>query len=148
MTQPGPTLTIWAFHGPRDARRALDRLRNASATLEDAAIISWPPHRPEPETCEFYRVGSSAGRRRIWPELFGAVFDDEEDPSSLFSGLGVDAHAVRRLRRRLRPDTSILLVVSRRGIDEDFHDLEAIRFVTMRHRRSRTQPREAVASRP
>jgi uncharacterized membrane protein len=147
MAQPEPTLTIWVFQAARDARRALERLRKNSPMVDDAAIIAWPSHRPEPETCEFYRVASGAGRRRIWPELFAAVFDHEDELGSLFSELGVDTRVVGRLRRRLRPGTSILLVVSGQRIDEDFRDLEATRFVTMRHRRRRTQPREALASR-
>ena len=83
---------------------------------------------------------------RIWPELFGAVFDDAEGLSPLFSELGADDRTVRRLRRRLRPSTSILLVVSKGRIEEDFRDLEATRFVTTHHRRRQTPPRTAVAS--
>jgi uncharacterized membrane protein len=116
-------LTVWTFTSAEGARRALDGLRRlqrtGEITIQDAAVVEWPPHRWEPETREFYHVDADGQRSCVWRGLFRALFGVDETISRWFRDLGVDDWLLAEVRERIRPETSVLFVVTTGGFIRD-----------------------------
>jgi uncharacterized membrane protein len=118
-------LTVWTFPAAESARRELDLLRGPqrarAITIDEAAVIEWPPGRSEPETREFYRAEAGGDRRRIWRTMLHAVFDVAEAPTPLFRDLGVNDRFLGEVREHVQPGTSMLFVLTTDGF---YRDLE------------------------
>ncbi len=111
-----PQFTVWGFPSAEAARGALELLRdlepNRMMTIEGAALASWTAGKPEPETCEFYRIDPSTETKRVWRDFFRAVFYDDEEPSEFFASLGVDGPMISEVRNQLAPGRSSLFILT------------------------------------
>jgi uncharacterized membrane protein len=123
------TLSVWCFPAPDGAERAVvdvERLVGAGyATVDDAALATWPDGRRTPATRE---LGAITGPGRMWGGFWGMVLGlifltPLAGPAfgaaagAVAGGLGdfgVADDFVLRVRDRVRPGTSALFVLSPR----------------------------------
>ncbi|HLU42178.1 MAG TPA: DUF1269 domain-containing protein [Microthrixaceae bacterium] len=121
------TLTVWKFHTPDGAERAehtLVRLaKEGLITLDDAAVVSWPPGKKGPKTRQLRSMeGEGALGGAFWGLLFGLIFFVPilgmavGAAAGAFGGaladVGIDDDFIESLRSRIEPGTSALFVMS------------------------------------
>jgi uncharacterized membrane protein len=124
------TLTVWRFAAPEAAEQSLPALKLAigagRASINDAALVSWPPSRRTPATRE---LGSLTGPGQMWGGFWGMVLGlifltPLAGPSfgaaaGAFAGsladFGVADDFVIRVRDSVTPGTSALFVLSARA---------------------------------
>ena len=131
-------LSAWTFGTEDGASFALALLRDLVAgdgvRVHDAATLSWEADAPVPRICEapaFASAGSPGAE--FWGLLFGltyavplieaAVGRIGEEPAAGLGRIGVDQTFTHKLRDRLVPGSSALLVLS------DESSLERLRVV-------------------
>jgi uncharacterized membrane protein len=73
------SLTVWKFDTPDGADQALVKLQDLSKqqliTIEDAAIVNWPPGKKKPKTHQATSLtGAGALSGAFWGMLFGLLF--------------------------------------------------------------------------
>jgi uncharacterized membrane protein len=121
------TLVVWRFEDPDGASAALPRLRRLvaadEATVDDAALVTWPPGHSKPSTAT---LGSLDGRGRLWGGSWGVllalIFLAPIAGPTLgaaagavaggLSDFGIADDFVKRVREDVGPGTSALLVVT------------------------------------
>ena len=73
------SLTVWKFDTPDGANQALNKLQGLAKqqliTIDDAAIVSWPPGKNKPKTHQATSLtGMGALSGAFWGMLFGLLF--------------------------------------------------------------------------
>jgi uncharacterized membrane protein len=130
VTRGGPdTLAVWRFDTPELAELALPRLRRLAESgvidVEDAALVSWPPHHRKPHTHE---LGALSGPAHLWHGFWGVLLaliflTPIAGPSfgaaagavaGTLADFGVDDDFVKRVRDTVTPGTSAVFVVGDR----------------------------------
>jgi len=129
------TLTVWRFPAPEAAEQALAPLRGiviaGHATIDDCALVAWPPARRTPATRE---LGSLTGPGQMWGGFWGMLLaliflTPIAGPSfgaaaGAFAGsladFGVADDFVKRVRDSVTPGTSALFVLSGRACADAF----------------------------
>jgi uncharacterized membrane protein len=124
------TLTVWGFPAPEDADLALGDVRGlvsqGQVSIDDAALISWPPGRRTPATRE---LGSITGPGEMWGGfwgmLLGLVFLTPLAGPAFGAAAGAVAGSledfgvaddfVKRIRDSVTPGTSAIFALSSRG---------------------------------
>src|SRR3954452_3564692 len=158
------TLTVWRGPAPEAADPALVPPRSiivaGSATIDDCALVSWPPNRRTPATRE---LGSLTGPGQMWGGFWGLLLGlifltPIAGPSfgaaaGAFAGsladFGVADDFVKRVRDNVTPGTSAIFVLSARSsADGVAAGLEGVAVEVLRSELSREQEehlREALS---
>ncbi len=121
------TLVVWRFEGPDGAGAALPRLGRlvaaGEATVDDAALITWPPGHRKPSTAT---LGSLSGPGRLWGGSWGVLLAliflapiagptlgaAAGAVAGSLSDFGIADDFVQRVREDVGPGTSALFVVA------------------------------------
>lgn len=117
------TFTVWRFSTPEAATAALDRLAEASAHVDDAALVTWPMNRRKPSTIT---LGGLDEPGRLWGGFWGLVLGlifltplagptfgaAAGAVAGSLSDFGVQDDFIRDVRAAVTPGTSALLAVS------------------------------------
>ena len=124
------TLTVWGFPAPDGADAALSDIRGlvveGRASVDDAALISWPVGRRTPATRE---LGSVTGPGHMWGGFWGMVLSlvfltPLAGPTfgaaagalaGSLEDFGVADDFVKRIRDNVTPGTSAIFALSERG---------------------------------
>ena len=121
------TLTAWKFsspYGADDALATLEKLQSEQLIqVQDAAVVSWEPHRKKPKTRELHsmkKAGALGGG--FWGLLFGLIFFVPilglaigAATGALFGSLadvGISDDFIDRVRQQVIPGTSALFLLS------------------------------------
>ncbi len=122
-----PSLTVWLYPTAFGAGTGELHLRalaeHDAIQVHDAATIMWMPHDPAPRIRPVEHLGAkAAGRGALWGALVGLVILNPVAGAAVGAGAGAAAHRLRRtgldpdfvekMRDRLAPGTSALLVLS------------------------------------
>src|SRR4051794_13140753 len=126
-------LVVWRFDDPGGAAAALPRLERlvaaGEATIDDAALVTWPPGRRKPSTAT---LGSLTGPGRLWGGSWGVLLaliflTPIAGPTfgaaagaiaGSLSDFGIADDFVSRVRADVRPGCSALFVVTTRASAE------------------------------
>jgi uncharacterized membrane protein len=121
------TLVVWRFDGPDGAAAALPRLerlvRAGEATVDDAALVTWPPGHRKPSTMT---LGGLSGPGRLWGGSWGVLLAliflvpiagptfgaAAGAVAGSLADFGIADDFVKRVRDDVGPGTSALFVVS------------------------------------
>lgn len=118
------TISVWHFpdpHGAADGLRILERQQTRHRlTIDDCAVLEWPAGERRPVAFQAGPVdGAAALSGAFWGLLFGSQFlaplaglDGPAWPPDGLGALGLPETLLRELRRRTRPGTSVLFVLS------------------------------------
>jgi uncharacterized membrane protein len=137
------TLSVWCFPDPDAAERLVCRLDgavgNGPVTIDDSALVSWPPGRRTPAPRE---LGSITGPGKLWggfwgmllgliflTPLAGPTFGAAAGAvAGSLSEFGVSDDFVMRVREEVTPGTSAIFTLSTRtsarGIAESFEGFD------------------------
>jgi uncharacterized membrane protein len=122
-----PSLTVWLYPTAFGAGTGELHLRalaeHDAIRVHDAATIMWMPHDPEPRIRPVeHLAGKAAGRGAMWGALVGLVLLNPVAGAAVGAGAGAAAQRLRRtgldpefvekMRERVSPGTSALLVLS------------------------------------
>lgn len=132
-----PTLSVWVYDSARGAAAGQTRLTRLSqrgaVAVVDAVTVTWVggAHRPRIGFPHAGPLGGLTGLdRRPLGVLLGRLLfpqaDDADGPAALAQVLGptgVDEQFLRQVRDALVPDTSALLVLSRRAALDDVREV-------------------------
>ena len=118
---------VWRFADPDGAAGALPRLQRlvaaGEATVDDAALVTWPPGHRKPSTAT---LGSLSGPGRLWGGSWGVLraliflvpiagptFGAAAGAvAGTLSDFGIADDFVKRVREDVGPGSSALLVVT------------------------------------
>src|SRR4051812_26770163 len=121
------TLVVWRFADPDGAAATLPRLHRlvsaGEATVDDAALVSWPPGHRKPSTTT---LGSLTGPGRLWGGSWGVLLAlifivpiagptfgaAAGAVAGTLSDFGIADDFVKHVREEVGPGTSALLVVT------------------------------------
>jgi len=121
------TLMVWRFDHPDGADAALPRLQRlvaaGDATVDDAALVTWPPGHRKPSTAT---LGSLSGPGRLWGGSWGVLLAliflvpiagptfgaAAGAVAGSLSDFGIADDFVKRIRDEVGPGTSALFVVT------------------------------------
>ena len=121
------TLSVLKFDTPDAAQQVLDELQNMQRqqllTLEDAAIVSWPPGAKKPKTKQTSNLaGAGALGGAFWGMLFGLLFfipflglaigAGMGALMGAFSDYGIDDSFINQVRDQVTPGTSALFLMT------------------------------------
>jgi uncharacterized membrane protein len=115
------TLSTWTFDTPQGAERAVRRLARLPAdrpvTVQDAAVVSWPPGRRKPVAWSAGDlVGTAALSGAFWGLLFGILFllplAGPVDATKVLGSVGLPEEFLRRVRAGVAPGTSALFLLT------------------------------------
>jgi uncharacterized membrane protein/uncharacterized BrkB/YihY/UPF0761 family membrane protein len=124
---PAATLTVWKFATPGGAdaaeRTLLDLQRQGLVTVHDAATVSWPEGRRQPQTLQLQSLGeASALSGAFWGLLFGVLFfvpllgvavgTAAGALVGSLSDVGIDDDFIRSVRAEVTPGSSALFLLS------------------------------------
>ena len=124
------TLTVWRFEAPDGAEAGVTSLRalanDGSATIDDAALVSWPVGRRTPVTRELGSITGPGGLwHGFWGMLLGLIFLTPLAGPAFGAAAGAVAGSlgdfgvaddfVKRVRDSVTPGTSALFVLSGRA---------------------------------
>lgn len=131
------TLTVWRFDTADGADTASTRLQELTheqaVVVHDAAIVSWPPGEKKPRTQQLHGLtGAGAMGGSFWGLLFGLIFFVPllgaaiGAPSGALAGslrdVGIDDSFINRVRDRVTPGTSALVLVSSDAVVDKVKD--------------------------
>jgi uncharacterized membrane protein len=112
-------LGVWIFPEPGQAEAALrvvERLQvQRKVSVDDAAVVEWEPGRARPSA---YQVGTAAGTAALsgayWGLLVGMtlLLPLAGETGAGLPGLGLPEAVLARLRSRIVPGTSALLLLT------------------------------------
>jgi uncharacterized membrane protein len=120
------TLTVWRFEEPQAAEAALARVtelaRAGAVSVEDAALVSWPPGHRKPWTRE---LGALTGPGMLWGGFWGILLaliflTPIAGPTfgaaagavaGSLADFGIQDDFVMRVRDEVTPGTSALFLV-------------------------------------
>lgn len=120
------TLTVWRFEDPQAAEDGLARvmdLAGANAvSVEDAALITWPPGHRKPSTRE---LGALTGPGMLWGGFWGILLaliflTPIAGPTfgaaagavaGSLADFGIEDDFIKRVREEVTPGTSALFLV-------------------------------------
>jgi uncharacterized membrane protein len=139
-------LTVWRFEGTRSAEEALPLLERLAAggdiTVDDAALVSWPPARRKPSTRD---LGSLGGPGALWGGTWGMLLGliflvPIAGPTfgaaagaiaGSLSDFGIDDDFIKRVRDTVTPGTSALFIftsdVVSDGLVDEMGGVEVVR---------------------
>jgi uncharacterized membrane protein len=121
------TLMVWRFDHPDGAGAALPRLQRlvaaGDATVDDAALVTWPPGHRKPSTAT---LGGLSGPGRLWGGSWGVLLAliflvpiagptfgaAAGAVAGSLSDFGIADDFVKRIRDEVGPGTSALFVVT------------------------------------
>jgi uncharacterized membrane protein len=121
------TLVVWRFAEPEGAAAALPQLERlvtaGEATVDDAALVSWPPGQRKPSTAT---LGSLRGPGRLWGGSWGVLLAliflvpiagptfgaAAGAVAGSLADFGIADDFVKRVREDVGPGTSALFVVT------------------------------------
>jgi len=121
------SLTVWKFDTPDGAAAALDKLealaKQQLITVQDAAIVSWPPGKKGPKTRQMASTtGAGALGGAFWGMLFGLIFFIPLFGMAIgaamgalaghFSDYGIDDSFIKSVRDQVTEGTSALFLMS------------------------------------
>jgi uncharacterized membrane protein len=137
------TLSVLKFDDPGGAERVLETLQDMHGrqmiTLEDAAVVSWPPGNKKPMMPK-QGVGQMALGGAFWGFLFGLIFFvpflgvaiGAGSAALLWSSLadeGIDEEFIKRVSEKVTEGTSALFVLtSEAKLEEVADELKAYDF--------------------
>lgn len=158
------TLTVWKFHDPDGARRALDVLERLQKLellkLDDAAIVTWPEGRKKPKTEQLRNMaGLGALGGSFWGLLFGLLFfipllgmamgAAMGALAASMTDVGIDDRFIREVREKVTPGTSALFVMTSEVVEdrvlEEFRATDAELISTNLTREQEARLREVFA---
>jgi uncharacterized membrane protein len=121
------TLSVLKSNDPYGADRVLLALQGLQEqqmiTLEDAAVVSWPPGNKKPSTRQLTSMaGTGALGGAFWGFLFGLIFFVPFLGAAIGAGMGaltgsmadvgIDDDFVRQVRETVTPGTSALFALT------------------------------------
>ncbi len=121
------TLTAWKFPTADGASRASAKLMELSkqhlVTIEDAAVVEWPPDRKGPKTRQAHDlVASGALGGAFWGMLFGLIFfvpllgllvgAAAGALGGALTDIGIDDDFIASVRDEITPGTSALFLLT------------------------------------
>ncbi len=125
------TLTVWKFDTPEGAERAENVLESLQKeqliTIDDAAIVTWPPSKKGPKTRQARSVtGVGALGGAFWGLLFGLLFFVPLLGMAIGAGIGaaggaladfgIDDDFIASIRTQIQPGTSALFVLTQDAV--------------------------------
>lgn len=131
------TLTVWKFDSPEgadQAERVLLRLsKEELISVDDAAVVTWPPGKKSPKTRQLHSLtGVAAVGGAFWGLLFGLIFfvpllgmavgAATGAMSGALSDVGIDDDFIKSLRERIEPGTSAVFVLSHGAVIDKVRD--------------------------
>ena len=120
-------LTVWKFNTPEGAQNALNKLESLSKqallTIEDAAVVSWPPGKKKPKTRQLHSMGGAGALGgAFWGLLFGLLFFMPLFGLAVgagigalaghFSDYGIDDDFIKQVQSKVTQGTSALFLLS------------------------------------
>lgn len=138
------TLSVWTFgriDGAASALRVIERLQTRRRlSIQDAAVVSWPPGRHRPYSYQAGTIdGTAALSGAFWGLLFSELFlmplADPEGAATRSAGLartGLPDDRLRQLRRTVTAGTSALFLLAHKtaldtiGEDAGFGESELL----------------------
>jgi uncharacterized membrane protein len=131
------TLTVWKFGTPDGAHQSAAVLRRLSehdaVDIQDAALVSWPPGRNAPTTCEvdtLVPAGTLVGA--FWGLLFGFIFfvpllgvavgTSPGAVTGTLADIGIDDDFLTMASKQIRPGSSALFVISADAVFDKLHE--------------------------
>jgi len=92
-------------------------------TIHDAAIVTWPPGKKQPQTRQLHNLaGAGALQGAFWGMLFGLIFfvpffglavgAAMGALSGKFADYGIDDHFIQQMREKVTVGTSALFVLT------------------------------------
>jgi uncharacterized membrane protein len=121
------SLTVWKFDTPDGANQALQKLQDLVKqqliTIEDAAVVSWPPGKKKPKTHQAASTtGAGALGGAFWGMLFGLLFFIPFLGLAIgaamgalvghFSDYGISDDFINQVRSKVTEGTSALFVLA------------------------------------
>ena len=149
------TLVVWRFAEPEGAAAALPQLERlvtaGEATVDDAALVSWPPGQRKPSTAT---LGSLRGPGRLWGGSWGVLLAliflvpiagptfgaAAGAVAGSLADFGIADDFVKRVREDVGPGSSALFVVTTQASAQRLG--EALRGVATATTLSALSPRE------
>jgi uncharacterized membrane protein len=131
------TLTIWRLDSATGADRALGMLKRFQnqnpIQVLDAAVVSWPEGARKPHLRQLHDVVSAGGLGgAFWGFLFAVLFFMPLLGLALAAGigavvastaeLGIDDSLIKKLRERITPGTSAVLLLSSNMVTDGVAD--------------------------
>ncbi|MGD9573434.1 MAG: DUF1269 domain-containing protein [Thermoleophilia bacterium] len=133
------SLTVWKFNDPGKADEVLGRLeglqKQALITIQDAAVVSWPPDKKKPKTRQLSDLTAAGGvGGAFWGLLFGLIFFVPLLGMAIgavtgaigghFAKVGIDDDFIDSVREKVTPGTSALFLMSANAVvDRVAHEL-------------------------
>src|SRR6476660_8691909 len=127
------TLTVLKFLTPTGADNALKILKGLQEqqliTIEDAAIVSWPPGKKGPKTQQANNMaGAGALDGAFWGMLFGLLFFVPFFGMAIGAGMGaiagafvdvgIDDNFIKQARSQITPGTSALFLLTEGAVGD------------------------------
>ncbi len=121
------SLTVWKFENPDGADQALQKLSDLAKqqliTIEDAAVVSWPPGKKKPKTHQAASMtGAGAVGGAFWGMLFGLLFFIPFAGMAIgaamgallghFNDYGISDDFIKQVRNQVTEGTSALFLLT------------------------------------
>ncbi len=121
------TLTVWKFHTPDGAERAVETLTGLQkqdlVKVHDAAVVTWPEGKKKPKTRQLASLaGAGALGGAFWGLLFGLLFfvpllgmavgAAMGALSGSLTDVGINDDFIKSVRSKVTPGTSALFVMT------------------------------------
>lgn len=131
------TLTVWKFDTPEGADQAEHVLLRLSKegliTVDDAAVVTWPPNKKSPKTRQLHNLGGAGALGgAFWGLLFGLLFfvpilgmavgAAAGGFAGALTDVGIDDQFISSLRSKIEPGTSALFVMTSNAVMDKVHD--------------------------
>jgi uncharacterized membrane protein len=126
-------LTVWKFETPEGAAQALEKLtalaKQQLITIQDAAVVSWPPGKKQPKTTQASNTAvSGALGGAFWGMLFGLIFFVPIFGLAVgaamgalaghFADYGIDDSFIESVRNQVTEGTSALFLMSANATED------------------------------
>jgi uncharacterized membrane protein len=131
------TLSVLKFDNPDGAEAMLDKVKSLQKeqliTLEDAAVVSWPPGKDKPKTKQLANLaGVGALDGAFWGMLFGLLFfvpllgmavgAAMGALAGKFSDYGIDDDFIKKTREQVTEGTSALFLMTSGAVTDKIVD--------------------------
>ena len=141
------TLTVWKFHTPEGAEKAVETLSGLQkqdlVKVHDAAIVTWAQGKKKPKTRQLANLaGAGALGGAFWGLLFGLLFfvpllgmavgAAMGALSGSLTDVGINDDFINTVRSKVTPGTSALFVMTSDAVLDkveaafEGHDMELI----------------------
>jgi uncharacterized membrane protein len=127
------TLTVLKFHTADGAQKMestlLDLQKQHLIEVQDAAIVTWPPGKPQPKTQQLHSMaGAGALQGAFWGMLFGLIFFIPFFGLAVgaamgalmgkFNDYGIDDNFIRQTRAKVTEGTSALFLLTSGAVED------------------------------